>query len=547
LIIGVINPSHNSNGRNLEMYDLVFRQAQLVDGTGSPAFRGDVAVEGDRIAAVGDLSATGARRVINLDGLALTPGFIDLHSHSDLSLPNFPRAESSVRQGITTQLTGNCGLTPYPVVPERADLLRAFAEQVGPDLTWDWQSAGDYAAYLENLPLATNVALQVGHGALRIGAMGYEQRAPTDAELALLEKLTAQAFEDGVLGLSSGLIYVPGSYSQTDELIALAKIARRYGGFYSSHIRGEGDTLLEAVEEAITIGREAGVPVQLSHHKATGEANWGKIVTSLGLIDAARENGQDVLADQYPYTAGSTTLTALLPQWALQGGLEAMRQRLHDPATYERIRTAIMNRDADTGARQFGPETIMICSVPEGPNRIYEGLMLTEIGRQRGEHPVDSALHLLASEQTRVQMIVFTMSEDDVKRVMRHKAVAVGTDGLSINATLGGKPHPRTYSTYPRVLAKYVREENVLTLEEAVRKMTSLPAQRLGRADMGLVRPGYQADLVVFDPENIAELSTYQEPHQYPAGISYVVVNGQIVIENGQDSEARAGRVLRRI
>jgi N-acyl-D-amino-acid deacylase len=528
------------------MYDLLFRHAKIVDGTGNPWFWGDVGLEGDRITGLGDLSTASAHRTIDLEGLTLSPGFIDLHSHSDLTLPGFPRAESTLQQGITTQVVGNCGLSPFPVEPERLDLLKSYASLAGPKVSWDWKGAAGYAAFLESLPLAGNVALQVGHGALRIAAMGYEKRAPTDAELATMEKLVAEAMEEGVFGLSSGLIYVPGSYSQIEELIALAKVAARYGGFYSSHIRGEGDTLLDAVNEAITIGREAGLPVQLSHHKASGKANWGLVETSLGMIDQARAAGQDVLADQYPYTAGSTTLTALLPQWALEGGLDAMRQRLKDPDTRRRIYEAIANAEPDTGARQFGPETIMICRVPEGPNKVYEGMMLTEIGEQRGEDAIEAALSLLASETARIQMIVFTMSEEDVRRVMRHPAVAVGTDGSSTNPQGGGKPHPRSYSTFPRVLGHYVREEKVLSLEEAIRKMTSLSAQRLRRYDLGLIRPGFAADLVIFNPDEINDHSTYQEPHQYPTGINYVVVNGQIVLEQGQDTGAKAGRVLRR-
>jgi N-acyl-D-amino-acid deacylase len=530
------------------MYDLLFRKAKIIDGTGNPWFWGDVGIEGDRITGLGDLSGATAKRTLDLDGLALAPGFIDLHTHSDFTMPLYPRADSMVRQGVTTQLVGNCGFSPFPVAPERLEELRSYAAFIDAGLGWDWQDAASYAAMLGSLPLASNVALQVGHGTVRIAVMGFEQREPSPSELAAMEKLVAAAMEQGAFALSTGLIYVPGSYSRTEELVALAKVAARYGGFYSSHIRGEGDTLLDAVSEAITVGKEAGMPVQLSHHKATGQANWGKVGASLELLDAARAAGQDVLADQYPYTAGSTTLAALLPTWALAGGTVEMVRRLTDPATRARIRAELVSDEPEAGSAvgQFEPETVMLSFIPAGPNKIYEGLMLTECASQQGLHPIDAALNLLASEAGGVQMITFSMAEEDVRRVMRHPAVAVASDGWTLHPASGGKPHPRSYSTYARVLGKYVREEQVLSLEEAVRKMTSLPARRLGRYDLGLVRPGGVADLVVFDPSQVADRATFQEPHQYCAGVSYVVVNGQPVIENGQDTGAKVGRVLRR-
>ncbi len=528
------------------MLDLILENAKIVDGTGNPWFKGDVGVERDRITMVGDLTGAAARRKIKVDGRVLAPGFIDLHSHSDMTLHVYPRAESMVSQGITTQLGGNCGSSPFPVAPENFETLKGYTSFIETGKPWDWKDAAGYAAYLETLPLAFNFALQVGHGAVRIAIMGFENREPSSQELERMEKLVAQAMEDGVFGFSTGLIYVPGGYSKTDEIVALAKVAARYGGFYSSHIRGEGATLLEAVEEALTVGKQAGLPVQLSHHKASGKPNWGKVHTSLGMIDQARIGGQDVLADQYPYIAGSTTLSAIMPKWALEGGIEAMRARLADPESYSRIKNEIAGAAPGTGGAEFSVESIMISRVPEGPNRRFEGLMLPEIGKQREEDAIDSALYLLSSESWRIQMIIFSMDETDVRTVMRHPAVAVATDGSGINPSFGGKPHPRTYSTFPRVLAKYVREEKVLSLEEAIRKMTSLPAQRLRRFDLGLVQPGARADLVILDPDKVEDRSTFQEPHQFCEGIDYVIINGLVVRENGADTGAKAGRVLRR-
>jgi N-acyl-D-amino-acid deacylase len=526
------------------MYDILFKNARIVDGTGNPSFYGDVAVEDGRIAAVGKLAEREARRTLDLAGLVISPGFIDLHTHSDFTLPLFPRAASMVRQGVTTQLVGNCGFSPFPVVPERLDMLKAYAAFIDAGLSWEWRSLGDFTKMLESRPLATNVAMQVGHGTVRIAVMGFENRDPTLAEVSAMEKFVAQAMEEGAFAFSSGLIYVPGIYSQTAELVALASVAAKYGGFYSSHIRGEGDTLLDAVGEALTVGREAGLPVQLSHHKANGKKNWGKITTSLSMLDASREAGHDVLADQYPYTAGSTTLAAVLPSWAVEGGIASMVARLNDPETRARIKGEL--DEPEENGLEFDLTTIMISSIPEGKNKKFEGLMLTAIAEQKGLTPVEATLELLANESGGIQMITFSMDEADVRQVMRHPAVAVASDGWTLSPESGGRPHPRSYGTYVRVLGRYVREEKVLRLEEAVRKMSSLPAQRLGRYDLGLIRPGCVADLVVFDPDKVGDRSTFQNPHQYAAGVHHVIVNGQLVIENETDTGAVAGKVLRR-
>lgn len=538
------------------VFDLLFRNTKILDGTGNPWFPGDVAVEGDRITRIGDLRGAAARRVIDIGGAVLAPGFIDLHTHSDLTLPVFPRAEAMVRQGVTTQLVGNCGFSPFPVVPERLEMVRAYVAAFDAGIPWTWHDAADYAAHLESLPLGCNVALQVGHGAVRVAVMGFDDRPPTSAELEAMQRLVAQAFEQGTFALSTGLIYAPGSYAATDELVALAEVAARYGGFYSSHVRGEGDTLVEAIGEAIEVGRRAGIPVQLSHHKASGRRNWGRIETTLAMMDQARAEGHDVLADQYPYTAGSTTLAAIMPKWVLQGGIEGMLARLADPAMRSRIRAELMDADgagperagrgAGGPAREFESGAIMIAAVPDGVDRGYEGLMLTEIASRRGEHPVDTALFLLEHGRGGVQMISFSMSEDDVRRVMRHPAVAIASDGWTLSPAAGGRPHPRSYGTYARVLGKYVREEAVLRLEEAVRKMTSLPAQRLRCYDRGLIRPGCVADLVAFDPDRMADRATFEEPHRFCEGVLYVVVNGRVVIEEGADTGEPAGQVLRR-
>jgi len=531
--------------------DIVFRSARIVDGTGNPWSPGDVGVEGGRISRVGDLTGAAARRVVDLDGRVLAPGFIDLHTHADFTLPVFPRAEAMVRQGVTTLVLGNCGFSPFPVVPERLEMLRAYVAAFDAGLPWSWVDAAGFMAHLETLPLACNVALQVGQGAVRVAAMGFDDRPPSAAELDFMRRLVAEAFEQGVVALSTGLIYPPSSFAATDELIALAEVGRRYGAFYSSHVRGEGDMLVEAIGEALEVGRRAAVPIQLSHHKASGKRNWGRVETTLAMIDKARADGHDVLADQYPYTASSTTLAAIMPRWAMDGGIDGMRSRLADPAARRRIRDELMRAHPDhpapaRGMREFDPGAIMIASVPDGVGRSCEGLLLTELAARFGEDPAETALGLLERGGGGVQIVAFTMSEDDVRRVMRHPAVAVASDGWTLSPAAGGRPHPRSYGTFVRVLGKYVREDRVLSLEEAIRKMTSLPAHRLRSYDRGLIRPGCTADLVAFDPAHVADRSTFEAPHQFCEGVSHVIVNGQIVIEMGRDTGARAGRVLRR-
>ncbi|MBW3601461.1 MAG: D-aminoacylase [Actinobacteria bacterium] len=524
------------------MHDCVFRDARVVDGDGRPPAGADVAVESGRVAAVGDLGAAPARRVVDVGGRVLAPGFIDLHTHSDFTLPRFPRAQSMVRQGVTTQLVGNCGFSTFPVATGRVDLLRDAADFLDAGLEWDWTSAAEYAAMLDALPLACNVALQVGHGAVRTAVMGFDTREPGQEELSRMQALVAEALDQGAFGLSTGLIYPPSSYAATDELVAVAAVAARHGAFYSSHLRGEGDTLLEAVDEALLVGRRARVPVQLSHHKASGRANWGLVEASLARIDRARAGGHDVLADQYPYTAASTTLTTIVPQWAMADGAEGLQCLLAEPG-----RRARLARELDAaGAREFDLDSVMIASVPGGADGPVEGRMLTDIAEERGRRPLDVALDLLERHGGGVEMVVFAMSEDDVRTVMRHPAVAVASDGWTLSPEAGGKPHPRSYGTYARVLGTYVRQEGVLTLEEAVRKMTSLPARRLGRDDLGLVRPGCAADLVVFDPDRVADRATYAEPHRFCDGVDHVVVGGRLVVEDGADTGEAAGRVLRR-
>lgn len=519
------------------MYDLLFKDARIFDGTGSPWFRGDLAVQGRRIAAVGKLDGAAAKRVIAADGLALAPGFIDIHSHSDTSILVNPGAESKIRQGVTTEVVGQCGASAAPLVGRaREDNEPEPGEE---ELPISWGSMAEYMDAVDRKGVAVNIAPLIGHGQIRRCVMGYDRRPPTEDELRAMERLVAESMEAGAFGLTTGLIYPPGCYGDTDEVVALAKVVAGYGGIYMSHIRNEEAGLLAAVEEAIDIGRRAGLPVQISHHKACDQANWGRVKDSLALIEAARREGIDVTADQYPYIATATGLSSIVPDWAHEGGPQALVARLGDPETRARLR-----REVDAYQRARGWDKIYVSSARG--HRECEGKNLVEIGQSMGKEPVDAAFDLLIDTGATAGMVRFAMCEEDVATVMRYPGTMIGSDSSAISPDRGGVPHPRTYGTFPRVLGRYVRELKVLTLEDAVRKMTGLPAWRLGLWDRGLIRPGYAADLVLFDPDVIADQATFSDPHRFPVGIKVVVVNGAVTVEDGEQGSTRAGLCLRK-
>ncbi len=526
------------------MLDIKIAGGQLIDGTGAPARGGDLGIAGDAIAEIGDLSREPAGRTLSAAGLAVMPGFIDMHSHSDWRLWANPRAESKIRQGVTTEVVGNCGFSPAPVSDEFREEMKGFALYLPPGMDFSWRGMGDYLRRYGDLGVALNVAQLVGHGTLRLAAMGFARRAPTARELVTMERLMDESMAAGAYGLATGLIYAPGSYAATEEIVAVARRAAARGGFYASHIRGEGPTLLDAVSEAIRVGREGGLPVQVSHIKAAGRPNWGKVKDALALIDAARADGLDVMADVYPYTASSTTLRTLLPDWALEGGIEAMLARLADASVRARIRAELMGGSAIL-TRGLGWEDIMVAYSPARPEA--QGRRLSEIAAAWNQDPLDAAIELIAAERGKGYMILFQLDEPDLRRALGHPQVMIGSDGsaLAVEGELGqGKPHPRSYGTFPRVLARYVREQALLPLEEAVAKMTGLPARRLGLRDRGVLAVGAKADIVALDPARVQDLATYEEPHQYPTGIAYVLVNGRVVIEGGEHTGALPGRVL---
>ncbi len=528
------------------MLDLKIEGATVVDGTGAPGSRGDVGIRDDRIAAVGDLSREPSGSTLRAAGRVVAPGFIDMHSHSDWRLWENRRAESKIRQGVTTEVVGNCGFSPAPAASEFLDDLRGFALYVPKGMDFRWRSVGEYLRAFDAEGTALNLVQLVGHGTLRIAAMGFARRAPSAQELARMQRLMADAMEDGAWGLSTGLIYAPGSYATTEEIVEIARVAARHRGFYASHIRGEGATLLDAVREAIRVGREGELPVQVSHVKAAGRPNWGKVADALALIDAARAEGLDVMADVYPYTASSTTVRTLLPDWALEGGVEAMIRRVGDPETRTRIRREL--EAPVTGQSlpdRVGWENVMIASCAQ--RKDAEGRRLSELGAARGMDPLDAALELIVDEGGKAFMILFQLDEADLRCALVHPMVMIGSDGSSLApyGPLGtGKPHPRSYGTFPRVLGEYAREQRVVGLAEAVHKMTGLPARRLGLRDRGVVAPGAKADLVVFDPKRVADQATYEEPHRYPVGIEHVLVNGRLVVKDGEHTGSLPGKLL---
>ena len=522
------------------MIDCRIRNARILDGCGNPWFRGDVGVDRGRIAAVGDLSGTAARRDIDAREMVLAPGFIDPHTHSDFSIPLYPRGESKISQGVTTEVGGNCGLSPFPVNPDRLDLLRLSSNFLGAELTWEWRSAEDFFRHVESLPLSHNLVLLAGHCTLRIAAMGFEQRAPTSQELEVMKRLLADSMQAGAAGFSSGLIYAPSSYAEAPELVELCKVAAHHGGIYTTHMRNEANNLLDSIQETVSAAREANLPVEISHHKATGEANWGKVRESLAMVKKARQEGVDVTLDQYPYIGSSTTFTAFLPQWSLEGGVGRLLERVADPATRQKI---LEETPPHRGGLRW--DQVMVSAVRKPEHVKYEGMMLADVGKAMGVSGYEAGLRLLEEARAPFQVIHFSMCEEDVEYVMRDPNVMVGSDGSSMSPARGSKPHPRNYGTNVRVLGHYVRERGVLTLEDAVRKMTSLPAQRFGLYDRGVIRPGAVADLVLFDPSKVRDTADYNNPHQYAEGIGWTMVAGELIWQEGQDTGASPGKLLR--
>jgi N-acyl-D-amino-acid deacylase len=527
-------------------YDILIVNGHILDGTGSPWYEGSVAIKGGKIAEIGRIANVSAKHTIDAKGLIVAPGFIDLHSHSDFALLADGKAESKIRQGVTTEIIGesaSAGPVLGTAIPPLDKELAAM------QLSRTWTTLGEYFATLQKHGTAVNIASYVGSGQVRLDVMGNVNRAPTPAELDKMKGLVDQAMRDGAIGISSGLIYPPNAFATTDELVELAKVAARYGGIYTSHIRDEGDHEPEALREAIEIGEKGGLPVHILHFKMAAKQNWGRIGEMSAIIQAARDRGLDITADQYPYIAGMTGLQMTLPTKYLEGTHQQVIDRLKDSAARDEIRKLV-----ETGARGWenhvqgagGWHGVMVAAVQKPENKQFEGKRVDEVARIMGKEAVDALCDLLISEETFPFAIYFEMNEQDVRTAMQEPWLGFGSDGVAVNPDMKfmGRPHPRFYGTFPRVLGVYVREQKVLSLPDAIRKMTSLPAQIAGFSDRGLLRPGMAADVAIFDPETVSDKATFEDPSQYAVGVSYVLVNGTVVIDQGQHTGARPGCVL---
>jgi N-acyl-D-amino-acid deacylase len=520
------------------MFDLIIKNGRIVDGSGNPWYNADLGVSNGRIESVSKIGAKG-EMTIDAEGLVVAPGFIDAHSHSDLMLLAEPDAKPKVTQGITTEIIGQDGLGEAPIRDDVLEDWRRYLSGLNgdPDIEWSWRSFGEYLDVIESARPATNVVALVGHGNLRLLAMGMENRAPIPSELDEMRRLLSDSMKEGAFGMSTGLIYPPCTYADAVELAELCKVASEYSGVFVVHIRNEGDRLLESIEEVVAIGREADIPVHISHLKASGEQNWGKVEEALGRLGVARSEGVEVTVDQYPYVAGSTFLSSLLPVWVYEGGTGRMLERLIDEATRVKISAEMTRRGR---GQDWGWSNVLVTSVKTERNRPFEGENLEEIAKNRGQSTLETLFDIILEEENAATMVSFSMSENDVRTVMRSPLQMVCTDGI----ILRGKPHPRAYGSFPRVIGKYVRE-GTISLEEAIRKMTSLPAQTFGIRDRGLLKPGMQADITIFDPDTVIDTATYEDPIQFPKGIEYVIVNGEVTVDRREPTGTRAGNVLR--
>ena len=524
------------------MADTIIRNGYIVDGSGNPWFRGDVSIRDGRISEVGKVSDT-AEMIIDAKDMIVSPGFIDIHTHSDTTLPVNPYAESKIRQGVTTEVTGNCGNSSAPIANDAVEEIQQKFKNLG--LKIQWRSMKEYLDFIHQQGCSVNFAALVGHGTVRKSIVGYENRIASGNEIEKMKQFLAEALQDGAFGMSTGLIYPPGCYTDTEELVELTKTVGACNGIYVSHIRDEGAKVIEAGEEAIYIGKETNTPVHWSHVKAAGSKVWGKTSEILALMENARAEGIDVSGDVYPYEATSTGLSMFLPKWAHDGGRSMLIQRLKDPDIRAQLSEEITARRRTRG----NWDKIIIASVSQNRNKLFEGLSVDAISKKLEKDPVDVVIDLLADDDGEVGMVSFAMSDDDIQTLLKHPLIMIGSDGnsLSPHGILGnGKPHPRHYGTFPRILGHYVRDKKVLSLEQAVKKMTSLPAWRLGLRDRGLLVPGMKADITIFDPDRIADRATYTDPHQYPVGIHYVLVNGILTIKEGNHTLAKAGQILKR-
>jgi N-acyl-D-amino-acid deacylase len=515
LLIALFLSSTPMTMSQTETYDLVINNARIIDGTGNPWFRGSIAIKDGKIARVGRIENASAKTTIDAGNQIVAPGFIDVHTHTE-DVFKFPTAENFIRMGVTTLVTGNCGGSTTDV----AQFLGTYKEK----------------------PLAVNVATLIGHNSVRSKAMGLDNRAPTPEEQAKMDAIVEQAMKDGAVGLSTGLIYVPGTYAKTEEVVELAKLASKYGGVYASHIRNEEAHVVDAINEAINIGEQANMPVEISHFKISAKSLWGKSPTTIGLVKAARERGLNVTVDQYAYTASSTSLDSRMPSWALAGGRAEGKKRTSDPTTRAKIVAEMKKELKERGFKDYSYAYVASFSA----NPEWNGKNIAEITKQvRGKNKLDDQIDQILEMHDKggASMVYRTMSESDVQNIMREPFTMIASDS-GVRQFGSGVPHPRGYGNNARVLGRYVRELKIITLEDAIRKMTSLPAQTFNLRDRGQVREGFAADLVIFDPATVGDKATFEQPHQYAEGLSSVIVNGQVVFDGTKMTGTMSGQPL---
>ena len=526
-------------------YDLLITGGAVLNGEGTPAVRADVAIRGGRIAAIGDLPAATAARRIDAAGLTVAPGFIDMHNHSDYTILAEPRSESMIRQGVTTMVLGE-SRSAGPI-KAGSDEARARADGV----TVDWTTLGGYFQKLELRHMSTNIASYVGEEQVWTYVKGFSQSPATSEELATMKRLIAEAMEEGAMGLSTALLQPPSSIATTANLIELASVARQYGGIYSSHIRDEGEGVFRAIDEAIQVGKGAKTPVDIIHMKIAHKQRWGRANEIIAMVQKARDAGFDIRANVYPYTAGQNNLSSIIPPWAHDGGRDQMLQRLRDPAARRRMRTEILNGLPNwynhylaTGDGWGGMQLV---SLRNDRNKPFQGKRMSDLLKARGGDPVEGLFDVLIEEGGSVPTVFFHHSEQDMQLVMKQPWTSIGSDGSAVSVdgpTSRSHPHPRYFGTFPRVLGRYVRELNVITLPEAVQKMTSMNADKIGIKDRGRLRPGAWADITIFDANKVIDRATFENPHQYPVGIRYVIVNGTVTLDGDNHTGALAGRVI---
>jgi len=545
------------------MYSLVIKNVRVVDGLGNPWYSADVGIQGEKIAHIGQIEAKEARKIIDGNRMVLAPGFIDMHSHSEmifLSEKQSKLLEGRIRQGITTEIMGNCGISVSPIRDElKPDMEKSVGWMTPESVPWNWNSMAEFLDLIEKKGVAVNVGTLTGHGAIRAYVKGFSSGLMSPEETRKMKEILSRTFEEGSFGLSSGLIYAPGMFADTDEFIELGKVVAKYNRILTSHVRGSSETDIDAEKEVIHIGEKAGCRVHRSHYEAFGKENWHKIEITLKLDEEARQKGIDFAFDMFPYTAAMTVMIAIYPPWALDGGWPQFLRRVQDPGTRRKIEqdietvvpswpTWVPGSWPHNLVKAAGWKNIYIGYVPSEKNKHYEGLNLIELGEKMRKSPFEAITDLMIEEKGAISQLIFGVSgdrenEEPIKTIIRHPLGGYATDAVDIGR---GKPHPAAYGMYPRLLGRYVREEKLVTLEDAIRRMTSFPANRLGIKDRGMIVEGYVADLVLFDPDRIRDKSTYENPRQFPEGIHQVIVNGQLLLENGEIKKIRPGKVLRK-